>query len=66
MATIARDTRESSSELAGWVDTGGEVVDLGVVTTLQLHVAVRCRRCRAEPATVDDYYLQHCKQRSRR
>ena len=72
---VGRDTRVSSPELCALVvegvqALGGEVVDYGVVTTPQLHWAVR-RANDGKDASVDSYYktlstafnkaLQHCK-----
>jgi phosphoacetylglucosamine mutase len=60
IVVVGADTRESSPELvkcvtAGVEAVGGRVVDLGLVTTPQLHFVVRAM-FRGEPATVAAYY----------
>ena len=57
---LARDTRPSGESLAQALMEGAEavgacVVDLGVLTTPQLHYAVRYSNINAEPATLQGY-----------
>lgn len=57
---LGRDTRDSSPALAdlfaqGVHAVGGQILDLGIVTTPQLHFAVRSKN-RDEPWETKDYY----------
>ena len=58
---VGRDSRASSPTLASLVmkgvqDADAEVIDIGIVTTPQLHFVIRAKH-RGEPDTIDDYYL---------
>lgn len=60
LVVIGWDTRDSAAELVNLVKggveaAGGRVIELGCVTTPQLHFALRARD-RAHPCDIPDYY----------